>query len=617
MKEFLLKPVENRFTLLPIRFKNFYDYFKQHETGFWTTEEIDLRQDVIDWETKLSDNERYFIENILAFFAGSDGIVNENLVVNFYESIEIPEVRAFYSMQILMESIHCVSGETKILTKNGFYQIKDLLNKYVDIWNGYEFSKVIPLKTGSDCQVYKIKLNNGLELDCTSKHKWYLEDNSMKYTEELSKGDTLLNNNSYPVLDIFENPDNFYDNLDYSTFFSKNIKSIFVPVNYTIDIKLKWLNGFLSYFENYEDNNCLVIKDKCNFNKNMWSNVIYLLQTLGCYCFYDTKNRVWKLPFTEIYKLNHLGLNYLKYTSKPGITEKECLKIEEVSLLSSKTDTYCFNEPKNHTGIFNGILTGQSETYSVLIDTLIKDAEKRNNLFGAINNIPAVSKKANWALKWINTEKIDTENIISEFKKLPTKENAYDLFNKLVLLKEDQEYTNLIFVKRLLAFIIVEGLFFSGSFCAIFWLKNRGLMPGLSFSNELISRDEAIHCSFGIELYKYIDNKLPEEQVHSLIKEAVDIEEEFVTESLPVSLIGMNSDSMKDYIKFVADRILLELGYSKIWNIKECPFKFMELISFSGGNSKVNFFEKRNADYNKAGVGKTEKESSLTFDEDF
>ena len=161
MKEFLLKPVENRFTLLPIRFKNFYDYFKQHETGFWTTEEIDLRQDVIDWETKLSDNERYFIENILAFFAGSDGIVNENLVVNFYESIEIPEVRAFYSMQILMESIHCVSGETKILTKNGFYQIKDLLNKYVDIWNGYEFSKVIPLKTGSDCQVYKIKSNNG------------------------------------------------------------------------------------------------------------------------------------------------------------------------------------------------------------------------------------------------------------------------------------------------------------------------------------------------------------------------------------------------------------------------------------------------------------------------
>ena len=130
-----------------------------------------------------------------------------------------------------------------------------------------------------------------------------------------------------------------------------------------------------------------------------------------------------------------------------------------------------------------------------MIDTLIKDAEKRNNLFGAINNIPAVSKKANWALKWINTEKIDTENIISEFKKLPTKENAYDLFNKLVLLKEDQEYTNLIFVKRLLAFIIVEGLFFSGSFCAIFWLKNRGLMPGLSFSNELISRDEAIHLS--------------------------------------------------------------------------------------------------------------------------
>jgi ribonucleoside-diphosphate reductase beta chain len=218
-----------------------------------------------------------------------------------------------------------------------------------------------------------------------------------------------------------------------------------------------------------------------------------------------------------------------------------------------------------------------SETYSLLIDTYIKDKQERNQLFTAIEHFEAIKKKAEWAIKWIESDS---------------------------------------FAERLVAFAAVEGIFFSGSFCSIFWLKKRGLMPGLTFSNELISRDEGLHCDFACHLHNnHLINKVPKERIKEIIVDALNIEREFITESLPVKLIGMNSDLMTKYLEFVTDRLLVELGCEKIYN-SENPFDFMEMISLEG---KTNFFEKRVGDYQKAGVLSEGNDSKDTFafDDDF
>ncbi|SMB84442.1 Ribonucleoside-diphosphate reductase [Hymenobacter roseosalivarius DSM 11622] len=316
----LLVENPNRFVLFPIQNDDVWQFYKKAEASFWTAEEIDLSQDQKDWEN-LNDNERHFISHVLAFFAASDGIVNENLAVNFMQEVQMPEARCFYGFQIMMENIH-------------------------------------------------------------------------------------------------------------------------------------------------------------------------------------------------------------------------------------------------------------SETYSLLIDTYIKDPKEKDRLFNALETVPCVKKKGEWALKWINSED---------------------------------------FAERIIAFAAVEGIFFSGSFCSIFWLKKRGLMPGLTFSNELISRDEGLHCDFACLLYGYLQNKLSEERVHSIIRDAVQIEQEFVTDALPVNLIGMNAKNMAQYIEFVADRLLESLGYSKIYNASN-PFDFMEMISLQG---KTNFFEKRVAEYQKAGVMSERTENAFSLDEDF
>jgi ribonucleoside-diphosphate reductase beta chain len=319
----LLEENKNRFVLFPIEHDDIWQMYKQQEASFWTAEEIDLSQDLKDWEG-LNDGERHFISHVLAFFAASDGIVNENLAVNFMSEVQYPEAKCFYGFQIMMENIH-------------------------------------------------------------------------------------------------------------------------------------------------------------------------------------------------------------------------------------------------------------SETYSLLIDTYIKNPQEKHRLFNALDTVPAVSRKGEWALKWI-----DSEN----------------------------------FAERLIAFAAVEGIFFSGSFCSIFWLKKRGLMPGLSFSNELISRDEGLHCDFACLLYqKYLNNKLSRERVEEIIRDAVAIEQEFVTDALPVGLIGMNAKMMSEYIEFVADRLLVALGYNKIYNATN-PFDFMEMISLQG---KTNFFEKRVAEYQKAGVmgGNDQDSKKFTMDEDF
>jgi ribonucleoside-diphosphate reductase beta chain len=213
-----------------------------------------------------------------------------------------------------------------------------------------------------------------------------------------------------------------------------------------------------------------------------------------------------------------------------------------------------------------------SETYSLLINTYVKDREEQNKLFNAIETIPAVKNKADWALKWIDSDS---------------------------------------FAERLIAFAAVEGIFFSGSFCSIFWLKKRGLMPGLSFSNELISRDEGLHCDFAIHLHNnHLINKVSEERIVEIITSALEIEKEFITESLPVSLIGMNADLMKQYLEYVADSLLKELNCKPVFGSKN-PFDFMANIALE---NKTNFFEKRVADYSKSGVGLSKEENAITFD---
>lgn len=319
--ELLLRENKDRFVILPINYPKIWEQYKKHEASFWTAEEIDLSGDQKDW-VSMNDGERHFISHVLAFFAASDGIVNENLAVNFMSEVQLPEARCFYGFQIMMENIH-------------------------------------------------------------------------------------------------------------------------------------------------------------------------------------------------------------------------------------------------------------SETYALLIDTYIKDPKEKDRLFHAIDTIPAVKRKAEWALRWIE---------------------------------------NGTFAERLVAFAAVEGIFFSGSFCSIFWLKKRGLMPGLTFSNELISRDEGMHCEFACLLYSMLSAKLSKDEVYSIIGDAVEIEKEFITEALPVKLIGMNADLMKQYIEFVADRWLAELGYPKMFNTAN-PFDFMEMISLQG---KTNFFEKRVGDYQKSGVLSTNKESQgFSLEEDF
>lgn len=211
-----------------------------------------------------------------------------------------------------------------------------------------------------------------------------------------------------------------------------------------------------------------------------------------------------------------------------------------------------------------------SETYSLLIDTYFKDPKEKSEALNAINYMPCIKKKADWCFKWIEDE-------------------------------------NAPFSQRLLAFALVEGVFFSGAFCSIFWLKERGLMQGLSFSNELISRDEAMHVEFAVLLYSKIENRLPQSTVHQIVKEAVEVEKEFINDSIPCSMLGMNADLMCLYIEFVADRLLTQLNYDKIWNSAN-PFPFMERISIE---SKSNFFESRVSQYSKANVGSNQNHSEL------
>ena len=633
-EEPLLIQTDNRFVMFPIQDDTIWKMYKKQVDCFWRTEEVDLTADMKDWQL-LTQDEQYFISMILAFFAASDGIVLENLATRFMKDVQLAEARAFYGFQIAMENIHCVVGETKILTDKGYFMIKDLENKWVNIWNGDEFSNV-EIKYTGDQEIYKVNLSNGMELDCSPGHKWLLQQDNPSETTNLKKGDIIeqyvtpvlnfenvdefLNpymhgffcgdgtyTNNYPMIYLYDKKkellpyfkyDSYQENTKRISFFITNYinkDKFVVPINYSIDVRLRWLEGLL------DADGCKNLKSTSihvsSINFKFLQEVQLLLTTLGIQTniklnndaelqllpknnenkeYYMCKKcNILCISGKSVNKLIELGLSPKRLNCKRLIEKIDTKNIKIISIekISENSATYCFNEPKKHRGIFNGILTCQSETYSLLIETYIKNTEEKTRLFHAIQNFPCIKKKSDWAQKWIETSSI--------------------------------------FAERLIAFACIEGIFFSGAFCSIYWLKKRGLMPGLTFSNELISRDEALHTEFAILLYSKLNNKLDESCIYTIIKDAVDIETEFICEALTCKLIGMNSLLMTQYIQFVADRLCLQLGYNKIYNVAN-PFPWMELISLQ---SKTNFFEKSVSEY--ALANKTKDDDIFELDENF
>jgi ribonucleotide reductase beta subunit family protein with ferritin-like domain len=608
-QELLLLPDDNRFVMFPIKSDDIWKMYKKQVDCFWRSEEIDLSKDITNWDT-LNADEKHFISMILAFFAASDGIVTENLASRFMSDVQLAEARAFYGFQIAMENIHCVTGDTEILTDKGYFAIRQLENNLVNVWNGEEFSNVKVKYTGHQ-KIYKVVLSNGMELNCSPKHKWLItEEGICNEVETIDlKTDNIIepytipliefvetNNYSYPytygylcgngmrtigtepVIFLEKDKKHIIQYLNYSKKLynttmiyiylindTEFIRNNFIPLNSNSKTRIQWLEGLFDACGSVEKN---VLQFHLKINKKMVQRIQLLLTTLGISSsISENKEEFYDLIVKDKYINKLIDLRFSPktinmekvYLTDNLSTKEDVIKIVDIIKVSNNDATYCFNEQKKHRGIFNGVLTCQSETYSLLIDTYIKDIETKHKLFNAISCYPCIKKKSDWAQKWINDNRSS-------------------------------------FATRLIAFACVEGIFFSGAFCSIFWLKKRGLMPGLTFSNELISRDEALHCEFAVLLYSKLNKKIDKARVNEIIKEAVEIEIEFICEALPCKLIGMNSDLMSQYIKFVADRLLLQLGYKKLYKVAN-PFDFMELISLEG---KTNFFERKVSEYSLA-----------------
>jgi len=653
LPEPLLTESGDRFVLFPIRHPDVWEKYKQHSAVTWFAEEVDLSKDMPQWE-KLSDNERHFIKNVLAFFAGSDGIVMENLSMRFMREVQWPEAKMFYNVQNFMEGVHCVAGETRILTDKGYFEIVSLQDKMVNVWNGEEFSEVKVVQTSPQAKLLKVRLSNGMYLDCTEEHKWFIRKGpeahperceiEKVFTKDLKVGDVVgrystpildtedsdefLNpythgffcgdgtyNNGYPSLALYGEKQELLKFLEVKTICPEpqnnrtrcslttkiNKDKFVVPINYSKKTKLEWLAGLA------DSDGCVNTSPKGlngiqigSIDLDFLRNVQLMLTTLGvCAPIKKSKDAAkrfmpdgkggvkeydcqanWCLYISvaNTYKLVSLGFSPRRLTIVTAEVKDnaQLIRIEEVVDENRNSPTYCFTEPKRHAGVFNGILTGQSETYSLLIETYITDPKEKTQLFQAIKTIPCVQKKADWALAWIDNKEAS-------------------------------------FATRLLGFAAVEGIFFSGAFCAIFWLKERGIMPGLTVSNEFIARDEGLHTEFACLMYSKLVNKLSKKEAHKIIRDAVKIEKQFITKSLPCDLIGMNAKMMSQYIEFVADRLLLQLGYPKAYSATN-PFPFMEKISLE---NKDNFFEKKVSTYAKASVGKDKEVMSFKMDADF
>ena len=545
----LLTESDERYVMFPIQDDDIWKMYKKQMDCFWRAEEIDLSKDMAHWN-KLTQNEQHFIKMVLAFFAASDGIVLENLGMRFMSEVQLSEARAFYGFQIMMENVHCVSADTKILTDKGYFEIEKLLDQDVNVWNGEQFSNTTIKYTGEQ-DLYRVKLSNGMYLDCTDGHKWFIRVGNQKHperckmekieTSNLNMGDVIYDyelpvvdksadlfmnpyihgffcgdgsyTNGYPIIQLYGEkkqlleqfePVNTQKNttVSYRFYITKKINKpkYFVPINYSLDDKLRWLEGYC------DADGCVNLNNKrdatsiqiTSIEKDFLLDVQLMLTTMGINSNFKLvqNERVVKLPKndgTEEYKdynckklyglyiscinvskLISIGFNpkrlkvlYKEFNTSPRTEKMRVISIEKIS---ENSPTYCFTEPLKHAGVFNGILTGQSETYSLLIDTYIKDKPEKITLFKALENFECIKKKGDWAIKWINDKRSS-------------------------------------FATRLIAFACVEGIFFSGAFCAIYWLKKRGLMPGLTFSNELISRDEAMHTEFAVLLYNKLKNK--------------------------------------------------------------------------------------------------------------
>lgn len=564
----IFKEFGNRFVLFPIKYSTVWSMYKKAVSAFWTAEEIDLSKDMADW-VNLNGNEQHFIKRILAFFAGSDGIVNENLATRFMNEIQVQEVKSFYGFQIAMENIHCVTGDTKILTSKGYLPIKSLEGKMVDVWNGAEWSKsVMVFKTSDQAPFVTVSLSNGMYLECTPNHEWLIDTDDAAASaagKRVQASDLQVGQTIAPFVypdDGFLTDDMLFSNCEEHGKLAFNNSSSgnsynplkfncrprnYVPVNASKATQSEWLNGALTNAKTDGHAVALVHDDQ-----EMLHNMQLMLTLMGI----DSK----------------VGSNIIVMEKQERIT------IQHISYNEGRTTAmYCFEEPHRHTGIFNGILTGQSETYSLLLDTYVKDKAEKESLLNAIETVPMIKKKAEWSMKWIT----------------------------------DKESS---FAKRLVAFACVEGIFFSGAFCSIFWLKERGLLPGLCLSNEFISRDESLHTEFAIHLHSLLPNKLEPDVIREIVTEAVSIEDEFINESIPCNMLGMNTELMSEYIKFIADRLLIQLGSEPIYGAKN-PFPFMERISLS---NKSNFFEHtRQSEYAKARIGGDEKDNTFALDADF
>jgi ribonucleotide reductase beta subunit family protein with ferritin-like domain len=568
----LLIPDEGRYVMFPIKYDDVWSMYKKQMDSFWRCEEINMSKDLGEWE-KMNDDEKYFIKMVLAFFAASDGIVLENLAQRFMNDIENSEIRAFYSMQIFMENIHCVSADTAILTDRGYFEIGGLENQSVNVWNGKQFSKVTVKYTGNQ-ELYLVSLTNGMELRCTPGHKWIVVKDGVVTrvtTAELVEGETEIAEFDYPLLLQTEN--GFHENEVYD-WFVPNVPFAFEPpTNRSFNVKLEWMTAFLreyATFHSLESGDCLYFAN-CSFdNISYFQKLQLFFSTMGISTHLTTNTErnenglvIWmnsknKQMFDKLYiDLTIVSRSCEEIVLENGMADFAHLRVQSVFKVSDDSPTFCFNEPLNHAGVFNGILTGQSEMYSILIDTYSRDKAEKDRLLNSIQHFPCIKKKAEWAKKWIN----------------------------------DKESS---FASRLVAFAVVEGIFFSSSFASIYWIKKRGMLHGLTLSNEFISRDEALHVEFAVLLYHKLVNKLSKETFYKIMTEAVEIEKEFILEAIPCRLIGMNSTLMSQYIEFVTNRLCLQLGYDKLFPNATNPFDFMELISL---NDKVNFFEKTNTQY--------------------
>jgi ribonucleotide reductase beta subunit family protein with ferritin-like domain len=655
LEEPLLIDNPNRFTVFPIKYPDMWDMYKKSLAVFWTTEEIDFSKDPADL-AKMNPAEIEFVKTILAFFAASDGIVMENLVNNFCQEVQVPEARQVYATQTQIESIHCVSPDTRILTESGYFPIGTLEDKVVKVWNGEEFSEVTVVKTGDNDKLLHVTLSNGMELDCTEGHNWFIRKGNPAHPEccktvkiptlDLVIGDVvskyLLPRLEMPDPDEFLNPythgffcgDGTFSNgypqihlygvkkelLPYLVVSSQskeclgngritcyithciNKDKFFVPINYSIETKLMWLEGLL------DADGCINLNPQKtatsvqlgSINFQFLQDVQLMLSTLGISSnisvqeeahmellpdgkggtkeYSCQKSYVMYISGYEVSVLSSLGFSpkRLVILTNPAIKPNPSLiKVVGIEDRGMVSKTFCFNEPLKHAGVFNGVLTGQSEAYSLLIDSYVKDPKEKDRLFRAIETMPAIKAKAEWALKWLDPSKS--------------------------------------FGQRLVAFICVEGLLFSSSFCSIFYLKKRNLLPALAVSNDFISRDEGLHQQFGELLYSHLRHPPTKNVVESIVKEAVEVEKLFVKDAIKVAIIGMNETLMCQYVEFVADSIMKNLGFKPIYNSK-CPFDFMEQYGLDG---KVSFFEKRNTEYSKTGVMAAPEDMKFGLVEDF